>query len=101
MCSGRGAQQHGTCRCKDMTRWCTMARHKATWGCVSIVTSCPCHTSLGSSCRCCQWWGHGGPLRERVCPSARMLIECGDWAEKEEVSNKTNKEKTYQQTSRG
>jgi hypothetical protein len=28
-----------------MMRWHAMARHKVTWGHVSIVTSCPCHTS--------------------------------------------------------
>jgi hypothetical protein len=31
-------------------------------------------------------------LRERVCPSARMLIECGDWVEKEEVSKEKQRE---------
>ncbi len=42
-----------------------------------------------------QWWGHGGLLRKRVCLSARRPIEHSNWAAKEEVSKKTNKEKTY------
>jgi hypothetical protein len=44
---------------------------------------------------CCSHdgWGHGGLLRERVCPSARRPIECNNWAAKEEVSKKQTKRK--------
>src|SRR6266851_8187708 len=49
--------------------------------------------SLWLLCCCCQWWGYGGLLRERVCPSARRLIEHGNWAAKEEVSKKQTKRK--------
>ena len=63
-------------------RWRATARHKATWGCVNVATSCPCHghrrrgvVAVGV--------GHGMPLREKV----------GDWAGKEEVSKEERKRK--------
>ena len=48
---------------------------------------------LAMLCRGRDGWGHGGLLRERVCPSARRPIECSNWAAKEEVSKKQTKRK--------
>jgi hypothetical protein len=44
-------------------------------------------------CHGCDGWGHGGLLRERMCPSARRPIECSNWAAKEEVSKNQTKRK--------
>jgi hypothetical protein len=34
-----------------------------------------------------------GPQGRGLCPSARRVIECGDWAAKEEVSKNERKRK--------
>ena len=76
---------------RGTARWHTTARHKVMEEHISIITSCHHHTPLLSTHRRGRWWGHGGPLRERVCPSVRRVVECSDSAAKEEVSKKERK----------
>ena len=71
-------------RVRSAVWWHTIARHKATWGRVSVVTSCPHPHVIAVEASSRLVVGHGMPSRERV----------GDWAGKEEVSKEERKRKS-------